>query len=111
MFSTFVYGVLALIGMAMVFMVIVSLFPYDNPLRYLLNALVKRMAATGALMFIDVPALAVPVGGEIFDLGTVLFLGYYWYTFFRDMRLALPSAPPLPPQWHEIEDSKQQRLR
>lgn len=96
--STLVYGFLILIAMVMAFMVVVSLLPYDNPLRFLLGAFVKRVAATGAVAFVDVPALGVPVLGEVFDVGTLIFLGYYWYTFIKEAQLALPSAPPV---WHD----------
>ena len=83
--STIVIGFLVLIAMVMVFMVVVSLLPYDNPLRFLLGAFVKRVAATGAVAFVDIPALGVPVLGEVFDIVTLIFLGYYWYGFWKEM--------------------------
>jgi hypothetical protein len=40
---------------------------------------------------VSMPALAIPVVGEIGDLIMVVWLAYYWLTMFRDM-----GGPPPP---------------
>jgi len=75
----------ALIAIFAILIVIVSRMPQDNPLRMLLTALSQRIGATGGLMLVDPIASSVPLGGEVFTIGSVIFLAYYWYTFFRQL--------------------------
>jgi hypothetical protein len=67
-----------------VLVVVISKMPAHNPLRLTLAALARRVVATGGLALIDIPATAMQPIGDVWDIGTLLFLAYYWYTFFRD---------------------------
>jgi hypothetical protein len=67
-----------------VLVVVVSKMPAHSPLRVTLAALIRRVAATGGLALIDIPATAMQPIGDVWDIGTLIFLAYYWYTFFRD---------------------------
>src|ERR1700680_3098290 len=55
-----------------------------NPLRLTLAALARRVGATWGLALIDIPVTAMQPIGDVWDIGTLIFLAYYWYTFFRD---------------------------
>lgn len=94
--------VLGLIGGTAVFAVIVSLLPPYNPLRQLLSAVVYRLCATAAVMVVDVPALGVPVVGEVFDVATWIWLIWYWFGLIRDAKLALGT--PATPTWHTVDE-------
>jgi hypothetical protein len=92
---------LVLIALFVVLLVVVSKMPHDNPLRMILSALSHRVGVTGGLMIVDPVATGIPVVGELFDVVTLIFLVYYWYTFFRQlpaMRAAW-NAPAPPPHW------------
>ena len=67
-----------------VLLVIISKLPAGNPLRLTLAALARRVAATWGLALIDIPATAIQPLGDVWDVGSLIFLAYYWYTFFRD---------------------------
>jgi hypothetical protein len=83
-----VRGLLIFVGamfvLLVVLVVIVSKMPRENPLRLTLAALARRVAATWGLALIDIPATAMQPIGDVWDLATLIFLAYYWYTFFRD---------------------------
>jgi hypothetical protein len=55
-----------------------------HPWRLLVAALARRLAATWGIALIDIPATAVQPLGDVWDIGTLIFLAWYWYTFFRD---------------------------
>jgi hypothetical protein len=55
-----------------------------NPLRLTFAALARRVAATWGIALLDIPATAMQPLGDVWDIGTLIFLAYYWYTFFRD---------------------------
>jgi len=55
-----------------------------HPWRLVLAALARRLAATWGVALIDIPATALQPLGDVWDVGTLIFLAYYWYTFFRD---------------------------
>jgi hypothetical protein len=65
-------------------LLVISRLPAGNPLRITLAALARRVAATWGLALIDIPATAMQPLGDVWDIGTLVFLAYYWYTFFRD---------------------------
>ena len=75
-------GAMAVLFLALI--VVISRLPAGNPLRLTLAALTRRVAATGGLALIDIPATAMQPLGDVWDIGTLIFLAYYWYTFFRD---------------------------
>ena len=54
-----------------------------NPMRALLYAFLMRVGMTGVILIVDVPAMEIePIGG-IWDIASVIFLLYFWFTFFR----------------------------
>lgn len=55
-----------------------------HPWRLLVAALARRLVATWGIALIDIPATAVQPLGDVWDIGTLIFLAWYWYTFFRD---------------------------
>jgi hypothetical protein len=67
-----------------VLLVIISKLPAGNPLRLTLAALTRRVVATGGIALTDVPATAMQPLGDVWDIGSLIFLAWYWYTFFRD---------------------------
>ena len=75
-------GAISLLFIAL--LVIVSRLPVGNPLRLTLAALARRVAATWGLALIDIPAMVMQPLGDVWDIGSLIFLAYYWYTFFRD---------------------------
>jgi hypothetical protein len=75
-------GVMSVLFVAL--LVVISRLPAGNPLRLTLAALTRRVAATWGIALIDIPATAMQPLGDVWDLGTLIFLGWYWYTFFRD---------------------------
>jgi hypothetical protein len=74
----------AMSALLIVLLVVISKLPAGNPLRLTLAALMHRVAATWGLALIDIPATALQPIGDVWDVGTLIFLAYYWYTFFRD---------------------------
>ena len=80
----FVFALLTLV-LFFVLLFVVSRMPLDNPMRVILSALSRRVGLTAALMFVDPLMTAVPVGGEVFDVVTLIGLAIYWYTFFSHM--------------------------
>ncbi|MEA2720768.1 MAG: hypothetical protein QOJ39_2632, partial [Candidatus Eremiobacteraeota bacterium] len=70
---------------AVLALIIVLLALPRSPLRDLVLKLTQRVGATvvgGGLM---VPDLALPVAGEIADVAIVIFVIWYWYTFFKQL--------------------------
>jgi hypothetical protein len=90
---------LALIALLIVLLIVVSKLPNDNPLKMILSALSHRVGATAGLMVVDPVATAVPVVGEVWDLATIIWLIYFWYTFFKQLPNMRPprSSGPMPP--------------
>jgi len=58
--------------------------PPTHPWRLVLAAFARRLAATWGIALIDIPATAIQPLGDVWDVGTLIFLAWYWYTFFRD---------------------------
>jgi hypothetical protein len=87
---------LALIALFVVLIVAISKMPNDKPLKVILTALSHRVGLTGGLLMVDPVATAVPVVGELWDVATIAWLVYFWYTFFRQlpaMRAAWNACP------------------
>jgi hypothetical protein len=78
---------LGLIVLFIVLLIVVSMMPNSNPLKMILLALLHRLGATAGLMVIDPVATTLPVAGEVWDLVTVAWLIYFWYTFFKQLRV------------------------
>jgi hypothetical protein len=51
----------------------------------------RRMGATWGLALIDIPASTMPSIGDVWDIGTLIFLDYYCY--IKALKDALRSAP------------------
>jgi hypothetical protein len=77
--------VLVLIVLFIVLLVVVSKMPNDNPLKMVLSAFSHRLGATAGLLVIDPVATALPGVGEVWDLATIAWLIYFWYTFFKQL--------------------------
>ena len=75
-------GAMAVLSIVLLF--VISRLPAGNPLRVRLAALARRVAATWGIALIDIPATAMQPLGDVWDIGTLIFLAWYWYTFFRD---------------------------
>ena len=86
----------ALIALFVGLIVVAMKMPEDNPLRMLLTRLAWRFAATGGILMVDPVVTPIPVVGELVDVVTLVFLVYYWYTFFRQA-LNPPRHPPSAP--------------
>ena len=91
--------ILALVALFIVLLVVVSKMPNDNPLKMILSALSHRVGATVGLMVVDPVATVVPVVGEVWDVATIAWLIYFWYTFFKQLPNMRPPGPhaPTPP--------------
>jgi hypothetical protein len=55
-----------------------------HPWRLVVGALARRLAATWGVALVDIPATALQPLGDVWDIGSLIFLAWYWYTFFRD---------------------------
>ncbi|HWT04511.1 MAG TPA: hypothetical protein VN224_02040 [Xanthomonadales bacterium] len=78
--------VAAICGTALFALIIVLLAVPRSPLRDLVLKLTQRVGATvigGTMM---VPDLVIPVGGEIADVAIVVFVIWYWYSFFKQLQ-------------------------
>jgi hypothetical protein len=71
---------------ALVALALVLLALPRSPLRDFTLSLTKRVGATAVVAGAFLPMDVVPVFGEIGDLAVLIFLLWYWYTFFRDIR-------------------------
>jgi hypothetical protein len=77
--------IFALIALFVALLIVVSVMPKSNPLKMILAALAHRVGATAGLMILDPVATTVPVIGEVWDLATIVWLIYFWYTFFKKL--------------------------
>ena len=85
-------GAMAVLFVALI--IIVSLLPSTNPLKRVLTALSYRVGATAAVGALAVPIEPIPGADVLYDIGAPLFLLWYWYRFFKDLRGNWTSAPP-----------------
>ena len=80
----FIIGaIVLLIALVLILLVVVSRMPADNPLRQLLNLLIARIGVTAAAGALAIPIEPIPGLDVLYDIGTPVFLVYYWYTFFK----------------------------
>jgi uncharacterized protein YggT (Ycf19 family) len=84
-------GVLAALLIALI--VLVSKLPDTNPLKRLLTALCYRLGATLAAGAIAIPLEPIPGIDLAYDVAVPIALIWYWFTFFRDARRAVPHTP------------------
>lgn len=95
--------VVVMSGLLIVFIVIVSNMPDDNPLKRILSALSYRVGATVAAGMIAIPIEPIPGLDTLYDFAVPIALIWYWSTFFREGVRTLsgrppPSSPPGPQQ-------------
>jgi hypothetical protein len=84
-------------AMAVLFVVLIiaiSFLPPTNPLKRVLTSLSYRVGATAAVGALAVPIEPIPGADVVYDIGAPLFLLWYWYRFFRDLRRTWAEAPP-----------------
>jgi hypothetical protein len=74
-------------------LVIISRLPDDNPLKRIMVALSLRVGATAAAGVIAIPAMPIPGLDMLTDFGLPIALFWYWWTFFRDARIASSKTP------------------
>src|SRR6516165_7080613 len=71
-------------ALCIVFIVVVSKMPDDNPLKRILIALSYRLGATLAAGMVAVPVEPIPGLDALYDIAVPIALVWYWFTFFRD---------------------------
>jgi hypothetical protein len=76
--------VAAMMAIFVLFIVVVSMMPHDNPLKRLLTALTYRIGATAVAGLVAIPIEPIPVIDALFDIGVPIALIWYWFTFLRD---------------------------
>lgn len=74
---------LAIVGLLVLLLFVISKMPNDNPLKMILISLAQRLAATVAVAVIDAAATPLPVGDVVIDVGSWMVLAYYWFIFIR----------------------------
>ena len=85
-------GAMAALFVALI--VIVSLLPATNPLKRVLTALSYRVGATAAVGALAIPIEPIPGADVVYDIGAPLFLLWYWYRFFKDLKQNWSETPP-----------------
>ena len=78
--------VVAMTGLLIALVLIVSFLPPENPLKRVLSALSYRVGATAAVGALAIPLEPIPGLDVMYDVGAPILLLWYWYTFFRDLR-------------------------
>ena len=88
--------VVAMSALLAALLVVVSRMPDENPLKRMMVALSYRVGATAAAGMIAIPATPIPGLDAVIDIGAPIALLWYWWTFFRDIRMAAgrPAVAP-----------------
>jgi len=86
--------VVAMFGLLIALIVIVSKMPDDSPLKRILSALSYRLCATVAAGVIAIPIEPIPGLDTLYDLAVPIALIWYWFTFFREGVWTMSSHPP-----------------
>ena len=80
--------VVAMTGLLIALVVIVSFLPPENPLKRVLSALSYRVGATAAVGALAIPLEPIPGLDVMYDVGAPILLLWYWYnsseTFAQD---------------------------
>ena len=71
-------------ALCIVFIVVISKMPDDNPLKRILTALSYRLGATLAAGTVAIPVEPIPGLDALYDIAVPIALIWYWFTFFRD---------------------------
>jgi hypothetical protein len=77
-----IHSIVWLFAIFLVFVVVVSLLPQDNPLRHMLMAVTKRLGVTLAVGAVAVPVEFIPLVDMIFDIAAPVGLVWYWASLF-----------------------------
>jgi hypothetical protein len=88
--------VVAMFGLLIALLVIVSKMPDDNPLKRILSALSYRVGATVAAGMIAIPIEPIPGLDTLYDFGVPIALIWYWFTFFREGIRTMSNRQPPP---------------
>jgi hypothetical protein len=105
--------IFALIALFVALLIVVSVMPKSNPLKMILAALAHRVGATAGLMMLDPVATTVPVIGEVWDIATIVWLIYFWYTFFKQLpgsNSAIDITPSRPRTSPDLLRNSKRRL-
>jgi hypothetical protein len=76
--------VVAMMALFVLFIIVVSMMPHDNPLKRVLTALTYRLGATLLAGLIAIPIEPIPLIDGLYDIGVPILLIWYWFTFLRD---------------------------
>jgi hypothetical protein len=71
-------------ALCIVFIVVISNMPDDNPLKRILTALSYRLGATLTAGAVAIPVEPIPGLDVLYDIAVPIALIWYWFTFFRD---------------------------
>jgi hypothetical protein len=90
----------AMMALFVLFIVVVSMMPHDNPLKRVLTALTYRIGATAVAGLVAIPIEPIPVIDGLYDIGVPIALIWYWFTFLRDARGMMRSPHQSGPSPH-----------
>jgi len=96
--------VAALMALFVLFIIVVSMMPHDNPLKRVLTALTYRLGATMLAGLVAIPIELIPLIDGLYDIGVPIALIWYWFTFLRDAggMMRSPHGPPPGPPYRSI---------
>jgi hypothetical protein len=77
----------ALVALTLVLIVIVAHLP-GSPLKEILAALARRIAATAVISLLAVPLEPIPGVDALYDAAGVVFLAIYWLGIFKAIAAA-----------------------
>ena len=95
----FAAGMMALF---VIFIIVVSMMPHNNPLKRVLTALTYRLGATLLAGLVAIPIEPIPLIDGLYDIGVPIALIWYWFTFLRDAGGMMRSPPPRPSRYRSI---------
>jgi len=103
--ETLVLGVIVLAALLVVLVIAAALMPRDNPLRQLLAALATPIGVMVGSAVIAIPVEFIPIIDALYDIASLLFIGYSWLNFFREARVLWPRlseavTPSAAGQWN-----------
>jgi hypothetical protein len=95
--------VAVMFALCIVFIVVISKMPDDNPLKRILTALSYRLAATLAAGTVAIPIEPIPGIDLLYDIAVPIALIWYWFTFFRDAMGSFSGRAKIPALHQEPE--------
>jgi hypothetical protein len=84
----------AMMALFVIFIIVVSMMPHDNPLKRVLTALTYRLGVTLLAGLVAIPIEPIPLIDGLYDIGVPIALIWYWFTFLRDAG-GMMRSPPL----------------